>query len=219
MDVDIPQTPVGRGFNPQYEQPPLTPLMLDISGDPEPPTPEPGAGYRCACCGIWTEKLWQGSRAGFVQPHAVCTLCYLVGHLDSPTAMHGCLAYLPGMSLNNVQHLQRRVLVSLLGGNKLQRREAARIARWLWGHTREVEQAWGTARAADFAVSLKRLPPQKRVTLQTRLKDCALLLPMDLFDDFALLLPAGKTIEAALTSRSWDTYTRSDLYVEPDTLG
>lgn len=61
--------------------------------------------------------------------------------------------------------------------------------------------------------------PHKRLTLQTRLTGCALILPPDRFDDLTLLLPSGKTAAAVLTSRSWDTYTRSDLYVEPDTLG
>ena len=112
MDVDI-----------QHEQPPLAPLMLDISGDPELPVPVAIAGDRCACCGIWTEKLWQGARAGFTDSHTVCTLCYLAGHLDSPTAAHGLLAFLPGMAMSDVHHLQRRALIAIRAGNKIQRRE------------------------------------------------------------------------------------------------
>ncbi len=104
-------------------------------------------------------------------------------------------------------------------GNKLQRREGQRIWLWLARHGREVEQAWGTTRAGEFAMALQRLPPHKRSTLQTRLTGCVLIVPADRFDDLSLLLPSGKTAEAALTSRSWDTYTRSDLYAEPDSLG
>ena len=208
MDVDI-----------QHEQPPLAPLMLDISGDPELPVPVAIAGDRCACCGIWTEKLWQGARAGFTDSHTVCTLCYLAGHLDSPTAAHGLLAFLPGMAMSDVHHLQRRALIAIRAGNKIQRREGQKIWLWLARHGREVEQAWGTARAGENAMALQRLPPHKRLTLQTRLTGCALILPPDRFDDLTLLLPSGKTAAAVLTSRSWDTYTRSDLYVEPDTLG
>lgn len=207
------------GVDIQNEQPPLTPLILDISGDSESPVPVAIAGDRCACCGLWTNKLWQGARARHTDSHAVCTLCYLAGHLDSPTAAHGRLAYLPGMAMGDVHHLQRRVLIAILAGAKEQRRIGIRVWGWLLQHTRDVERAWGSARAVEFALALQRMPPHKRTILQDRLKGCALILPPDRFDDLSLLLPTGKTAEAVLTSRSWDTYTRSDLYVEPATLG
>lgn len=219
MDVDYAHPPVNPKPIEECEQPPLTPLDLDISGDPEPPVPVAITGDRCACCGLWSEKLWQGARAGFTESHAVCTLCYLAGHLDSETAAHGLLAYLPGMAMSDVHHLQRRALLAIRGGNKYQRREGQRVWLWLARHGREIEQAWGTARAGEFAAALQRLPPHKRSTLINRLTGCALILPADRFDDLTLLLPTGKTVGAVLTSRSWDTYTRSDLYVELDSLG
>jgi hypothetical protein len=219
MDVDLSQSPVEQPSTPEREQPPRIPLMLDISGDPESPVPVAVAGNQCACCGLWIDTLWQGARAGNPDAHAVCTLCYLSGHLDSPTAAHGLLAFLPGLAMSDVLHLQRRALIAIRAGSKLQRREGQKIWLWLARHGREVEQAWGTARAGEFALALQRLPPHKRVTLQTRLTGCALIVPADRFDDLSLLLPSGKTAEAALTSRSWDTYTRSDLYAEPDPLG
>ncbi|MBX6415424.1 conjugal transfer protein TraT, partial [Pseudomonas syringae pv. tomato] len=74
-------------------------------------------------------------------------------------------------------------------------------------------------RAGEFALALQRLAPHKRLTLQTRLEGCALILPADMFADLTLLLPTGKTVAGALSSRSWDTYTRSDFYAELDPLG
>lgn len=219
MDVDSAQPPADLPPTIEHEQLFSAPLMLDISGDPESPVPVAFAGERCACCGLWSEKLWQGARAGFTESHGVCTLCYLTGHLDSSTAAHGLLAYLPGMAMTDVHHLQRRALIAIRGGTRSQRASGKRLWLWLARHSREVEQAWGTARAGEFALALQRLPPHKRLTLQTRLQGCALILPADRFDDLALLLPAGKTVAAALSSRSWNTYTRSDLYVEPDPLG
>ncbi|MDY7563408.1 conjugal transfer protein TraT [Pseudomonas sp. 5S4] len=201
------------------EQAPLVALMLDISGDTQTPAPVVAVGDRCACCGLRTSKLWEGARAASPDLHAVCTLCYLAGHLDSPTAAHGRLAFLPGMAMADVHHLQRRAHFAMLGGTPTQRREGQRVWRWLLLHSREVETAWGTARAGEFAAALKRLAPHKRLKLQTRLAGCALILPVDVFDDLSLLLPAGKTVEAALTPRSWGTYTRSDLYAETNTLG
>lgn len=217
MDVDRPQTPVEPPLS-RREQAPLMPLNLDISGEAQPPTPVPVEGDRCACCGLWTHTLWQGARSGLNTPHAVCTLCYLAGHLDSPTATHGLLAFLPGMAMTDVHHLQRRALLAILAGTRSHRREGKRVWRWLARHGREVEQAWGTMRAGEFASAFKRLAPHKRLTLQTRLAGCALILPQDVFDDLSLLLPAGKTIQTALIPQSWGTYTRSNLYVEPDPL-
>lgn len=200
------------------EQPPLLSLTLDISGEPQSPVPQAVSGNQCSCCGFRAHKLWQGARAGQPDLHDVCTLCYLTGHLDSPTAAHGRLAFLPGMSMTDVHHLQRRALLAMLGGDGAQRQEGERIWKLLLLHAHEVKQAWGTARASEFAVALKRLPPHQRSRLQARLSACALIVPADRFDDLTLLLPAGKTVAAALASPSWNTYTRSDLYVEHDPL-
>lgn len=198
---------------------PLLPLRLDISGNAKAPIPEPTTGDRCRCCGVRTTTLWNGARSGHPSAHEVCTLCYLVGHLDSPTAAHGRLAFLPGFSTVDAQHLQRSVLVAVLAGNPAQQREGQRLMRWLQFHAREVERAWGTARACEFAEALKRSPPRKRQALQDRLAGCVLLLPADVFDDLSLLLPANKTPAAMLTAHSWGTYTRSDLYAEASPLG
>lgn len=207
-------------FSPRRDQPPLLPLMLDVSGDPEVPKPLPVPGERCSCCGQRTNALWNGARSALPDFHAVCTLCYLTGHLDSPTAAHGRLAYLPGMDLSDVNHLQRRALLAILGGSKSQRRDGQQMWRWLVLHAREVEVAMGTARAGEMAEAMKRLQPSKRSKLRTRLTGCALILPADMFEaDLSLLLPAGKSVESALNSYSWATYTRSDLYAERNPLG
>ncbi|MBW5416259.1 conjugal transfer protein TraT [Pseudomonas sp. MAG002Y] len=219
MDVDLLQTSLKTPFTPDREQSSRTPLILDISGNPETPVPVAVVSDQCDCCGFRTKKLWQGARSGFTDPHAACILCYLAGHLDSPTATHGLLAFLPGMAMADVHHLQRRALIAVLGGTRTQRHEGKRVLLWLARHSREVEQAWGTARAGEFAKAMQRLPPHKRSTLQARLTDCALILPSDMFEDLTLLLPAGKTAASALASRSWDTYTRSDFYAEPHPLG
>lgn len=198
---------------PTVELPVLPALELDISGDIDVPTPAPALGDRCDCCGMRTAKLWQGARAGRNEPHAVCTLCYLTGHLDSPTAAHGRLAYLPGIEIADAIHLQRRALLAQLGGDAHQQKQGKRVWTWMDNHAREVEVAWGTSRAGEFAEALKRLPPFKRSQLQARLSGCVLILPADMFDDLPLLLPEGKTVQSVLSSYSWATYTGSDLYV------
>lgn len=213
-------TELGEQSSSRREQASLLPLNLDVSGDHETPKPVPVDGGRCTCCGLGTETLWNGARSALPDLHAVCTLCYLTGHLDSPTAAHGRLAYLPGMDLTDVNHLQRRSLLAILGGSKSQRRDGQQMLRWLVLHAREVEMAMGTARAGEMAQAMRRLQPSKRSQLRTRLTGCALILPADVFEnDLSLLLPAGKTVAAALNSHSWATYTRSDLYAERNPVG
>lgn len=218
MDVELAMVAV-REIKQRPDQKPLIPLDLDISGDTDSPVPVSATAPQCACCGLHAARLWQGARTGLDEPHAVCTLCYLTGHLDSPTAAHGQLVYLPGLALENAIHLQRRALLAIRGGTDDQQAEGTRIWTWMNRHAREVEVNWGTARAGEFAQAMKRLTPYKRSQLQTRLTGCVLMLPADLFEDLSLLLPIGKTVESALTSYSWNTYTRSDFYVEPCTLG
>lgn len=213
-------TELGEQSSARREQAPLLPLKLDVSGDHETPKPIPVVGDLCSCCGLRTEALWNGSRSASPDFHAVCTLCYLTGHLDSPTAAHGRLAYLPGMDLTDVNHLLRRSLLAILGGSKSQRRDGQQIWRWLVLHAREVETALGTARAGEMAEAMKRIQPSKRSQLRARLTGCALILPADVFEnDLSLLLPTGKTVASALKSQSWATYTRSDLYAERNPLG
>ncbi|MBX8493186.1 conjugal transfer protein TraT [Pseudomonas cichorii] len=193
---------------------PVRPILeLDISGDIGSPKPQVMSGDRCDCCALHTSQLWQGARAGRSESHVVCTLCYLNGHLDSPTAAHGRLAYLPGLEIADAIHLQRRSLLAILGGDKEQRKQGERVWKWMNRHSREVEVAWGSARAGEFAEAMKRLPPVKRTQLQARLTGCVLMIPADMFDDLSLLLPEAKTVKSALSSHSWATYTRSDLYV------
>ncbi|KPW44654.1 TraT protein, partial [Pseudomonas syringae pv. berberidis] len=50
MDVDLSAPPLKAAFQAEREQPSLTPLMLDVSGDPETPVPTAMPGEQCACC-------------------------------------------------------------------------------------------------------------------------------------------------------------------------
>nr|UVN18242.1 hypothetical protein pPsy0462b_00097 [Pseudomonas syringae] len=68
MDIDLSETPLSAAFRADREQPSLMPLMLDISGEPETPVPKSMPGEQCACCGLWTEKLWQGADQGSPPP-------------------------------------------------------------------------------------------------------------------------------------------------------
>lgn len=187
------------------------PLVPDISGEMPPPRPvEMAAGEPCCGCGTRAQRLWQGPDA---QP--MCTLCWLTVNLDSPTAAHGHLAWLPDAPSADLINLQRRALLCLHSQARAVRKEGRRVWNWLARHAREVEGMWGTSRACEFAAAMHRLSPAKRRLMQQRLEGCALILPPDVFTELTLLLPLGRTAENAAHTPAWSTYTRSDLYAKP----
>lgn len=189
----------------------LLPLVPDISSEMPPPRPvEMVAGEPCRGCGTRAQRLWQGPDA---QP--ACTLCWLTVNLDSPTAAHGHLAWLPDAPAADLINLQRRALLGLHSHERAVRKEGRRVWNWLARHAREVEGMWGTSRASEFAAALHRLSPAKRRLMQQRLEGCALILPPDVFSDLTLLLPLGRTAANAVHTPAWSTYTRSDLYAKP----
>lgn len=198
-------------FQPAAQAGGLLPLLPDVSGEDDPPRPvSVGSGSPCRCCGTRAQRLWQGPAA-----EPVCTLCWLTFNLDSPTAAHGHLAWLPDAPAADIINLQRRALIGQHSESKAVRKESRRVWNWLARHAREVEGMWGTSRAPEFAAAFARLPPLKRKALQQRLEGCVLILPPDVFTDLTLLLPLGRTAETAVHTPAWNSYIRSDLYAKP----
>ncbi|MDK9605880.1 conjugal transfer protein [Lelliottia wanjuensis] len=189
----------------------LLTLVPDISGEDTPQRPVPvDAGPSCRGCGTRAQRLWAGPGS-----LPLCTLCWLTLNLDSQTAAHGHLAWLPDASAADIINLQRRALLGLHSKVKAVRKESRKVWNWLARHAREVEGMWGTSRAAEFAVAMHRLSPAKRDLMQQRLEGCVLILPPDAFSDLTLLLPIGRTAENAVHTPSWGSYSRSDLYAKP----
>lgn len=191
--------------------PDLLQLVPDISGeDTAPPPVAVAEGPACRGCGTRAQRLWQGPADA-----PLCTICWLTLNLDSPTASHGHLAWLPDAPAADIINLQRRALIGLHSEIKSVRRESRKVWNWLARHAREVEAMWKTSRAGEFAAALQQLPPARRAQMQQRLEGCFLILPPDVFSDLSLLLPLGRTAESAVNTPAWNTYTRSDLYAKP----
>lgn len=189
----------------------LLPLIPDVSGEDTPPRPVPAdPGAPCRCCATRAQRLWLGPDAA-----PLCTLCWLTFNLDSPTAAHGHLAWLPDAPPSDLINLQRRALIGQHSALSAVRKASRRVWNWLARHAREVEGEWGTSRAPEFAAAFARLPPVRRGVMQQRLEGCVLILPASAFSDLTLLLPMGRTAESAVHTPSWNTYTRSDLYAKP----
>ncbi|ELD2083771.1 conjugal transfer protein [Enterobacter hormaechei] len=191
--------------------PNLLQLVPDISGFDTAPLPVAvEAGPACCGCGTRTQRLWQGPEKA-----PLCTLCWLTLNMDSPTAAHGHLAWLPDAPAADIINLQRRALIGLHSEIKSVRKESRKVWNWLARHAREVEAMWKTSRAGEFASALQQLPPSRRAQMQQRLEGCILIFPPDVFSDLTLLLPLGRTAENAVNTPAWSTYTRSDLYAKP----
>ncbi|MEQ9927991.1 conjugal transfer protein [Pectobacterium parvum] len=189
----------------------LLPLIPDISGEDDPPRPIPvSTGVPCRGCGTRPQRLWLGPESV-----ALCTLCWLHFNLDSPTAAHGNLAWLPDAPTADLINLQRRALLGAHSDSKAVRKEARKVWNWLARHAREVEDMWGSSRASEFAAVFRRLSPERRGQMQKRLEGCVLILPSDVFSDLTLLLPMERTIDNVMHTPAWNTYTRSDLYAKP----
>lgn len=202
---------------PDGDSPSLLPLIPDVSDGDGPVRPiKAVSGQPCCCCGTRAQRLWLAREA-----HGqICTLCWLTQNLDSQTAAHGLLAWLPDAARADMQNLQRYALIALLSQDRAIRREGKRVWNWLIRHAREVEGMWGTSRASEFAGAMRALTPARRRELQQRLEGCVLILPPDVFaEDLTLLLPAGRRVETALHTPAWQTYSRSTLYAKsPDPL-
>lgn len=189
----------------------LLPLIPDISGEEIPTRPVPvPPGSACRGCGTRAQRMWLGRDA-----HSLCTLCWLTFNLDSQTAAHGHLAWLPDAPAADIINIQRRALVGLSSKKKAERKEGRRVWNWLARHSREVDAMWGTSRAAEFAAAMSRISPPRLKLMQQRLEGCVLILPPDVFSDLTLLLPVGRTAANAMRTPSWNTYSRSDLYAKP----
>jgi hypothetical protein len=98
-----------------------------------------------------------------------CVLCHPVNHIGELAARfsrpdqaevaggHVQLSYLPDISQADLSHLLRTIGHVMNVGSEEQRGEAAALYEQLCSYTNYVETAWGSSRAAYFAVALREV--------------------------------------------------------------
>jgi uncharacterized protein YbdZ (MbtH family) len=89
-------------------------------------------------------------------------LCHGWHHLAELSADDASLAYLPGLSGEDANHLQRTIAMALQSDDDALRSDALDILNWLGSHRDYVKQAWGTWRPATFAAAITRLSAEQQ---------------------------------------------------------
>lgn len=198
--ADAPQGPdesLGEGF----DTPLLPSLVIStksrVWGDATPAAMEPTASgftdsglrdrilhrdkYRCRFCefesrsnGIHSandnhndvseDNLWTADQ-----------LCHRWSHLGELGADDAVIAYLPGLSGQDVNHLQRSMMVALETGDDDERADALALLNWAASHRDYVKRAWGTFSPAAFADALARLSEEQRELREIALNNLALV--------------------------------------------
>lgn len=119
-------------------------------------------GHRCMFCGFHSShnqihNLTDNHQD--IREHnlrAVDHLCHGWQHLGELGEGNAVIAYLPGLTGQDVNHLQRTLMVALQVGDESTKAEAKKLLNWLGSHFKYTEDAWGTYSPSVFAKALLR---------------------------------------------------------------
>ncbi|RMR18623.1 hypothetical protein ALP90_200236 [Pseudomonas amygdali pv. ulmi] len=177
-DMAVPDVTLGRNF----ERPALPGITFStkalVWGDKEPDSTEPGkkslslelrtevlreSKHRCYFCGFPTQSLeihnlnhnHQDVRKENLR--AVDSLCHGWQHLGELGEGNAFIVYLPGLIAQDVNHLQRCILVALETGDDSTKSDAKKLLNWLASHRQYTEAAWGTFEPSVFASALIKM--------------------------------------------------------------
>lgn len=137
--------------------------------------------YRCHYCGFPSihnqvhnlNDNHDDLRDDNLQP--VDQLCHGWQHLGELDSGDAVIAYLPGLSGQDVNHLQRTLLVALHAGDDAMRADARKLMNWLASHRSYTSAAWGTYEPATFAAALMRQSEPDRDKREIVFSDLALI--------------------------------------------
>lgn len=93
---------------------------------------------------------------------AVDPFCHGWQHLGEFEKGDAVVAYLPGLSPQDVNHLQRTIMVALESSDADTREDAKALLNWMASHRDYAARAWGTYDPAVFADALVRQAASER---------------------------------------------------------
>lgn len=88
---------------------------------------------------------------------AVDVLCHGWQHLGELGQGSAYISYLPGLSPQDVNHLQRSILIALETGDEETVADARKLLNWMASHRQYTESAWGAFEPSVFAEALIRM--------------------------------------------------------------
>lgn len=177
FDKVVPMHGLGTGFDKPLAMPLVLSTKSRIFGDSAPSALEPTDkhfktqlkpkvlardGYRCAFCGFHSDQndvhhLSDNHQdASLDNLRAADRLCHSWSHLGEIADGEAVLAYVPGLSPQDVNHLQRTIMIALEQGDDAARADAKKLLNWLASHQEYTKYAWGTSSPKVFANALVR---------------------------------------------------------------
>jgi hypothetical protein len=138
--------------------------------------------YRCMYCGFYSQRnqihnLSNNHRD--IRPENLRTadpFCHAWQHLGELGEGNAVIAYLPGLSGQDVNHLQRTIMVALQSEDVALQADAKKLLDWLTSHRDYTETAWhGVSDPIVFADALVRLEQADLINREFVLEDLALI--------------------------------------------
>ncbi|MNJ55595.1 hypothetical protein D3C77_510970 [compost metagenome] len=106
---------------------------------------------------------------------AVDHLCHGWQHLGELGEGNAVIAYLPGLTGQDVNHLQRTLMVALQSGDELAKSDAKKLLNWLASHFTYTEDAWGTYSPVIFSKALLRQADNDKGRREVVFEDLAVI--------------------------------------------
>ncbi|MFC6478548.1 HNH endonuclease [Pseudomonas asuensis] len=183
-NVSIDQVNPLPGLGASFETTLLSPLLLSsksrIFGDKSGQALEPvlsteqrkevlkSDSYKCMFCGYHSVENEIHSLSDNHQDdreenlRVADPLCHRWQHLGELSSTDAVMVYLPGLSAQDLNHLQRTIMVALETGDDQIKKDANKILNWLGSHRDYIKEAWGSYEPNVFAEALLRLKEEDK---------------------------------------------------------
>jgi hypothetical protein len=144
----------------------------------------------CVYCGLRTRTLEMDSVSdlhldlspeNLVASDPICHGYHHMGQLEDKDAR---VAYVPGLDVTDVNHLQRVVMAELHGGDEECRADAGVLLRWLASHETYTKKVFGTATPSVFGAVISRVDESARMRREVAFDDLALVYNPKRFENY-----------------------------------
>ena len=118
--------------------------------------------FRCMFCGFQSQDNQVHNLndnhldTGPANLRAADPLCHGWQHLGEHGDGKAVLAYLPGLTGQDINHLQRTIMIALQSADAGLQADAHTLLNWLGSHRQYTGQVWGTSEPSVFAEALTR---------------------------------------------------------------